>query len=343
MAKIHRGVSLYSYQQAQFFGQMNWKAMIKAVHDLGCDGVEIINEATIPGYPFPTEQFLFDWNNEMARWGMKATVSDVFFDTLQFRDHVMNYREGAERLKYDIRLAAKMGFQSIRYLGSLPFEMIKLAMPEAEKYNMPLGREIHVPEAIHGPLADEVVEFVEATGNKLATIVVDMSTFQHGAPRIAIDEAKRHDSGLAEILEYIVENRKNMSEKELIAKVEEKYPQTTKIGFEHKTVATRYVDMYSEKMDSDPKDMVYIAPYLSSIHGKFYEMTEIPGKPGQYEDKVIDYENPIKYLKQTNWEGYIDSEYEGQRSQQDRGIEFLADEVKEVRRHHEMLKRLIGE
>ena len=51
--------------------------------------------------------------------------------------------------------------------------------------------------------------------------------------------------------------------------------------------------------------------------------------------------NPVSY------EGaeqiYIDSEYEGQRSQQDTGDAGLADEVEEVRRHHEMLKRLIGE
>lgn len=40
---------------------------------------------------------------------------------------------------------------------------------------------------------------------------------------------------------------------------------------------------------------------------------------------------------------YINSKYEGQRDQQDRGVEFLPNEVEQVRRHHEMLSRLIGE
>ena len=45
---IKRGVSLYSYQQAQFFGKMNWKDQIVEVHDhLKTDGIEIIDEATI--------------------------------------------------------------------------------------------------------------------------------------------------------------------------------------------------------------------------------------------------------------------------------------------------------
>lgn len=37
---IKRGVSLYSYQQAQFFKQMSWKDQIVEVHDnLKCDGI----------------------------------------------------------------------------------------------------------------------------------------------------------------------------------------------------------------------------------------------------------------------------------------------------------------
>ena len=53
---IKRGVSLYSYQQAQFFKQMSWKDQIVEVHDnLKCDGIEIIDEAVICDYPFPSE------------------------------------------------------------------------------------------------------------------------------------------------------------------------------------------------------------------------------------------------------------------------------------------------
>ena len=73
---IKRGVSLYSYQQAQFFGKMNWKDQIVEVHDhLKTDGIEIIDEATIRDYPFPSEQFIYDWNNFMARYGNDGHLS----------------------------------------------------------------------------------------------------------------------------------------------------------------------------------------------------------------------------------------------------------------------------
>ena len=94
---------------------------------------------------------------------------------------------------------------------------------------------------------------------------------------------------------------------------------------------------------TDAKLMEGLAPYIVSIHGKFYEMTEIPGMPGQYEDLAFPYAEAFEYLTKGGYDGYINSEYEGQRNQQDRGMEFLANEVEEVRRHHEMMARLSGE
>ena len=65
-----------------------------------------------------------------------------------------------------------------------------------------------------------------------------------------------------------------------------------------------------------------------------------PDVPAQYEDKCIDYATPLKYLREQGFDGYINSEFEGQRDQQDMGLEKLVNEVEEVRRHHEMMRRL---
>jgi sugar phosphate isomerase/epimerase len=94
---------------------------------------------------------------------------------------------------------------------------------------------------------------------------------------------------------------------------------------------------------TDPVELRLITPYIKVCHGKFYHMTEIPGKPGQYEEASINYYDGIRVLNEIGYEGYINSEFEGQRSCQDRGREFMSDEVTEVRRHHEMMKRLIEE
>lgn len=349
---IKRGVSLYSYQQAQFFKQLNWKDMIREVHDnLQTDGIEIIDEAIIRNYPFPSEQFIFDWNNEMARYNMQAVTMDVYLDVHQFRDHIMTHREAAERLKNDIKIAAKMGFKNVRPLCLVPIDVIEMALETAEKYDVRIGKEIHAPlpikpgakkqpttgmaAALDFRMSEQIIELAERTGSKHVGLVPDFGIFQHSPSKVSVDYAKRHAKN-PEIIDFILVNSKNYSFDEIFKVVDEKYPSH---GIDMGTIERMSLHESSAK----PEDIIDIIPYIVSMHGKFYDMTEIAGKPGCYEDKAIDYETPIKYLKEHGFNGYINSEYEGQRDQQDRGIEYLADEVEQVRRHHEMLRRLICE
>jgi hypothetical protein len=88
--------------------------------------------------------------------------------------------------------------------------------------------------------------------------------------------------------------------------------------------------------------MRQLARHVVSCHGKFNHMSEIPGQPGRYHDAAIDYEGAIGALIAGGYGGYINSEYEGQRYSQDRTRAEMMDEVDQVRRHHEMLRRLTG-
>lgn len=75
---IRRGVSLYSYQQEQFFKQMNvWDQIREVREGLHTDGIEIINQQAIPRYPFGTDEFFYNWDLTMARYDMKAVTMDV--------------------------------------------------------------------------------------------------------------------------------------------------------------------------------------------------------------------------------------------------------------------------
>ncbi len=349
---IKRGVSLYSYQQAQFFKQMSWKDQIVEVHDnLKCDGIEIIDEAVIRDYPFPSEQFIFDWNNFMARYDMNAVTLDIYMDVHQFRDHVMTHKEAAERLKNDIKIAAKLGFKNVRCLCLVPIDVIEMALDTAEKYNVRIGKEIHAPlpiklredrprptkgmaAALDYRMADQIIDLAQRTGSKHVGLVPDFGIFQHSPTQISIDYEKRH-SAHPEIIDWILENRFSYTFDELFDLMNEKFPGNN-MGY-------GLVERFGLKESSAvPEDLIDIIPYIVSFHGKFYQMTEIEGQPGCYEDKSINYEDPIRILCENGFDGYIDSEYEGQRCQQDRGVAYLADEVEEVRRHHEMLSRLIA-
>lgn len=346
---IKRGVSLYSYQQEQFFGRMTWKDQIREVHDnLHTDGIEIIDEAVIRDYPFPSEQFYFDWNNEMARYGMNAVTMDIYLDVHQFRDHVMTHAEAAERLKNDIRIAARMGFKNVRCLCLVPTDVIEAAIPTAEKYDVRIGKEIHAPLPIKPGLkhdhvdpvmdprmVDQIIELVERTGTKHVGLVPDFGIFQHSPTDLAIAYYKRHMN--PEMIDFVLEkSAEDVDPGDILKMLDEKYPG-------HVLNFMTITSLCLKESSASPEDIKDIIPYIVSIHGKFYHMTEIPGCPGQYEDCSIEYAEPIRYLKECGFDGYIDSEFEGQRYCQDAGEENLIDEVEQVRRHHEMLARLIGE
>ncbi len=347
---IKRGVSLYSYQQAQFFKQMDWKAQIREVHDnLKTDGIEIIDEATIHRYPFPTEEFIADWNNYMARYEMKAVTMDVYLDAMQFRDHVMNYHEAAERLKRDLKIAASMGFENVRCLSGVPIDVIELALPTAEKLGVRIGKEIHAPMPIKPNSkpkknalgfeissrgVEEVMALADRTGSKFVGLVPDFGIFLHEPSDVTVDYFRRNTPN-PDAVDFIRENGGEYDLFDLIRLLDEKFPG-------HSMDGGSIEQLSLHESCAKPEDIRDIVPYIVSIHGKFYHMTEIPGRPGEYEDKSIYYEEPIRILKEEGFDGYIDSEYEGQRHQQDRGEEFLPDEVEEVRRHHEMLDRLIN-
>ncbi len=351
---IKRGVSLYSYQQAQFFEQMNLRDMIIELHDnLQCDGVEIIDEAMVKKYPFPDESFYAEWHDLMQEFNMKPVTMDVYLDTLQFRDHVMSHEEAAERLKRDLGIAAKMGFQNIRCLCAIPIDVIEMALPTAEELGVRIGKEIHAPFDIktntfdryitrggmprNPRMCEEIIDLSQKKNSKYVGLVPDMGIFQIHINKPHRDWLIRH--GYSEEVIQLVDDIAATGIRN--AKWAEEIVRNTIPNVSDKDIEIcRQVGMFSNVKSQDIADIV---PYIVSIHGKCYDLTEVPGMPGEYEDKAVDYPAAIAGLKAGGYEGYINTEFEGQRDQQDMGFEGLCDEVEQVRRHHKMLRRLIGE
>lgn len=339
---IKTGVSLYSFQQAEFFGKVTWKDELRWLAENGIKGVEIISETTIIDYPMPPEQFYFEWNNEIARYDLEPVTMDCYLDPLQFRDHVMNYREAAERIKYDLRIAKRMGFKNIRLVHNVPWDVVELALPTAEELGVRMTNEIHAPASIKPKLGtnwgDTVandIAFIQRTGTKFYGLQPDMGIFQDKPSKPAVGYMLRSAG---------VKDWSPLADELIAAASESKDPEAFAAYVKGKVpnINTRFLGMLTRGPSAQPEDLYEIIPYIFCIHGKFYDMTEIPGCPGQYEEKSIMYEKAISVLKWGGYNGYINSEFEGQRHQQDMGKEGLVDEFEQVRRHHEMLNRLIN-
>ena len=377
MGKIKRGVSLYSYQQAQFFKELDLEGQIREVGTnlYGADGIELLDEMALRRYPNPPEEFFGQWFEWMEKYNTTPVTMDVFCDVLQFRNHVMSYSECADRLKSDIRLAKKMGFKNVRTLATTPAEVMIEALPVAEECDIKIGKEIHAPIPINGQYVNEIVDYCQKSGTKHLGLVPDWGIFAFRPSEVALDwyvrqGAKRESCDL--VTELCMDNYLGKSNElndidlslYTAGNVESMFHRYLKHGDAPADLLPAFHKMQSLIRENVPgyteidfevmgqalllsrtkaEDLKSIMPYIVSIHGKFYNMSEVPGRPGTYQDIAIDYESPIRFLKENGYEGYINSEYEGQRRFQDRGVEDLISEVDQVRKHQEMLKRLIGE
>ncbi|MCM8709977.1 sugar phosphate isomerase/epimerase [Clostridium sp. SYSU_GA19001] len=82
---------------------------------------------------------------------------------------------------------------------------------------------------------------------------------------------------------------------------------------------------------SPVEDIIPLLPYVYCCHAKFLKMSE------DFKEMTIPYEEIVNTLIKNNWDGYLLSEYEGPKARITGGAS------EQLRRHHIMLKRLLGE
>jgi hypothetical protein len=370
--QIKLGVSLYSYQQSQFFRELDLEGQIREVSENlpGADGIEIVDEMSLR-YPDPGEAFVAQWHGWMEQYGTVPVTMDVAFDVLQFRDHVMSCGEVTERLERDMRLAKRLGFRNVRVLSTCPFEVMTAALSLAEKLDIRLGKEVHQPMRLEGQQVSEIIDFAERTGTEHLGIVPDFGIFGFRPTEVLLAQYERRgakpeataaSNELADLLRggnapfdvstlfsHTAGNLR-VAFKQFVATGETVPKMRSVFAAVADFTRTRVPDpgeldyvVVSEALllsNTSLDTMRQLARHVVSCHGKFNYMSEIPGRPGQYQDAAIDYEGALGALREGGFEGYINSEYEGQRYLQDRTRAEMMDEVDQVRRHHEMLRRL---
>ena len=151
-------------------------------------------------------------------------------------------------------------------------DVIRAALPYAEKYNVIMQPEIHAPTRLTDPLVQEYVEFIEKEKTPYFGLNIDFGTFG-------------------------VDNMPSF------------------IKFE----------------PSKPEDIIPLLPYVHCCHAKYYNMND------DFDETYIPYRQIIKIMQDHGWNGYLLSEYEGPHKED---YNHCMDQVK---RHHIMLKNILGE
>jgi sugar phosphate isomerase/epimerase len=371
---IKRGVSLYSFQQAQYLKQMSLEDQVRFVGTElnGATGIEMVDEMSLR-YPEPGKEFDAKWFGWMEKYGTRPVALDINMDVLQFRDHVMTHEEVAERMRHDMRLAKRLGFTKVRTLSVVPIEIIELVLPYAEELDLKLGKEVHQPMKLDGKEVNEIIELAERTGTKHLGIVPDLGIFQFQSSEVQLALWERRgaqptaSAANLELAGLMREGRAPIDVKtaanQTAGNLRVEFQRFVTTGDTDPTLHAMFSDLkhWADQRIVNAKVIDYVVaaepltlshtsldllreltPFVIHIHGKFNYMSEKDDKPGEFFERSIDYPGVIAALKAGNYSGYINSEYEGQRYFQDMEVEYWQSETEQVRRHHEMLARLIG-
>jgi sugar phosphate isomerase/epimerase len=330
-SKIKRGVSLYSYQEEYYTHAMTMEDCIADVAAMGAAGIEIIAEEMVPNYPTPPESWVKHWYRLMNKYHTKPTCLDTMVDVNWGGHRKMSLKESVDTLVAQLKLAKKLGFKAVRPTtgpveDSAP-EMVERAIPYAEKYDVKIAPEIHAPIPLKGKYIDSYLELIARTGTRHIGFTLDMGVFCKRLPRVMLDMFRRRGAQDAIIRYMDAAFQKGVSAEERIA-------ETVRMGGNETDKMFSFFAWGYGPLENDPKDLLRIMPYIYNIHGKFYEMTE------DYCEYSIPYDEIIPVLIEGGYDGFVDSEYEGQRHTQD---VVETDSSEQIRRHQVMLRRLLGE
>ncbi|QPL05245.1 MULTISPECIES: sugar phosphate isomerase/epimerase family protein [Actinomyces] len=335
MTRIKRGVSLYSYQHEYAHGSFTLKDAIAAAARTGALGIETLGEQMIPGFPFPGQSDLPDsfyarWKELMDTYGTTPTVHDMFLDTKRYKGRLLNLDEMVESLHRDIRHTAKMGAQGIRVIVNTPPEVVEAAAPYAREHGVWMGVEVHSPYSFDDDWIKRHLEVAERVGSDVVGCVPDMGIFVHRLPRVVVDRALR-DGADPDLAAQIVETYNTHGDTQaLFERLEADGADPVTLG-----LARNGVHMIAQPVDC----LRSHAELIKHIHAKFYEMYPVEGFD-YWHEYSIPYHEIVPLLEEIGFDGYLSSEYEGNRHIEDAET---VDSVTQVAAHQGMLAALLAD
>lgn len=325
-ARVKRGVSLYSFQEEMFLGQMTIEDCVAFAASIGAKGIEILPEQNMPTFPNIDDRQVAWWKELMAKHGTELTCYDMFLDTKVRKDRLMTDDEQVASIRRDLVLCNRLGIRNMRVLVFVRPDILERCVPYAEELDVHMGVEVHAPWHMEHAWILRTVEVADRLGTKHLGLLPDMGIFMKHYPPVYRDRFIRQGAR-PEVAQFIVEQH----EQKIMA---EYTIYEVAVKMKGNPAEVRMAEILRHQPFANPKRIRDYIPYFRHIQAKFYEMTEDDRDPTHAYDEVI------PELIAGGWDGYLSSEYEGNRWIQD--VQPV-DSREQVRRQHRMFERLIAQ
>lgn len=326
ISKIKRGVSLYSFQEEMFLGQMSVEDCVAFAASIGARGIEILPEQNMPNFPDIDDREVGWWLELMAKHGTQLTCYDMFLDTKRRKDRLMTDEEQVESIRRDLVLCNRLGIRNMRVLVFVRPDILERCVPYAEDLDVHMGVEVHAPWHMEHAWILRTVEVADRLGTRHLGLLPDMGIFMKHFPPVYRDRFIRQGAR-PEVAQFIIDQH----EQKIMA---EYTIYEVAVNMKGNPAEVRMAELLRHQPYANPKRIRDYIPYFRHIQAKFYEMTEDCRDPSHAYDEVI------RELVAGGWDGYLSSEYEGNRWIQD--VQPV-DSREQVRRQHVMFERLIAQ
>lgn len=348
-ANIKRSISLYSYQEEYYLGKMNLEDCIREAAKTGATGIELLPEQMIDEFPHVSDAFKEKWFGWMKKYEVEPSCYDAFLENHIYDNRTLTLREQVAMMERDLNLAGSLGFKTLRTLVSTPLDVIEGSLECAEKNNVKICLEVHSPFSLNSGWADGYLKMIDKTKTEYFGFMPDFGIFCKKIPDVARCQALRRGAN-PEIVKYVDDAFAERVEKGFVkikydmnlGKAHQEYMEANGFGklmSKLECLNANEADMAyaANSFDytwNDPQDIIDNIRYIYHTHAKCYNTNEM------YEETSIPLKEVVAAYKKAGYQGYLSTEYEGNRMINDA---LEVDSVEQVRRHQEALRKAIEE
>jgi sugar phosphate isomerase/epimerase len=329
-AQFKRGVSIYSFQEKYYRGEMSLRDCIATTAEMGCTGVEVVADQMLPGYPSITynlsDEFVASWHQLLQQYSMQAVALDVYGETKLYRHRAVTQRELLDQMLALLKTAKVLGFDILRLTFHLPLDVVEALIPYAEDAGVRLALEVHAPHRLDGEWVQRNLELIARKQTKYLGLMPDLGIFCRDIPHLVLDNSLRAGAQ-PRVVDFLHRCYRDGRPADWMQQLEAMAPNEADLWLAKRVEIGVW-------LNDDPKRLREVMPHVFHIHGKFYEMN------GQGIEPEVKYDEIMPILIEQGYAGYICSEYEGQRLIH--GVDLGYDEVEQVRRHQAMLQRYMS-
>lgn len=318
--KIKYGVTLYSFSNEYVNGILSFEEILRTVKAQGYDGIELVASQMVPGYPYPSDEWLAGLKKLLDEIGLEPVCWSAYIDMGIRSDRDLTDDEIIQFTVNDLICAKKAGFPMVRTQHAISPKIFRQMIPFCKQLGMKLTIEMHHPHHPEVPVWKEYIEIMRGEGKGVLGFVPDMSIFQDYPHVPWIREAL--DAGCRrEVLDAMLEKHAAKRPREEILAGELNDVEK----FYGNQMITEYDGAASVEQLRELMDCVFY------MHGKFYYIDE------KLEEIAIPYADILHMVKESGYEGYVACEYEGHHFDNKTGA------LEQLERYVAMSDRLLGE